>query len=68
MKAIHDLLDTGIIVPPVNIQDINVCCSQLLQAGVDAGVHRLDVVTSVIDLVLDAFFAAYIVCRVLWMS
>lgn len=51
MKIVHDLLDRGLEVPYVNIKDIDVRRSKLLQARLDTDTHRLDVIAVIIDFV-----------------
>lgn len=42
VQALHDFLDAGGEVPPVHVEEVDVVCSELLQAGLDGNAHRLD--------------------------
>lgn len=68
MQSIHDFLNTCFIIPPMNIQDINIVGPELLQACVDTEVERLDVVADVVDLLLNVILSTLIVGRILSME
>lgn len=53
MKVVHDLLDATSVIPPVNVQEVDVRGAQLLQRSLDGEMHRLGVVADVVDLGLD---------------
>jgi hypothetical protein len=65
MQTIHDFFDGSIPIPPMNVENINVGCSKLLQAVVHADIHVLDAVADIIDLLLDGWVTVFVVCRVL---
>lgn len=65
MESIHDFLDAGVEIPEMNIKDIDVRSSQLFQAAVDTDVHRLDIVSSIMDLLLDSLVSVNIIHGVL---
>ena len=47
MKAVHHLFDASGIVPPVNIEQINIGRAELLEGILDGDVKGLDVVAVV---------------------
>ena len=51
MKIVHDLLDRGFKIPYVNIKKIDVRSTKLLQARINADVHRFCVIALIIDFV-----------------
>ena len=53
MKIVHDLLDGRLEIPYMSIQDIDVRRTELLQAGLDAEVQRLGIISVIIDFVSD---------------
>lgn len=65
MESVHDLLDAGVIIPEMNIEDIDVRGSQLLKAGVNTNMHGLDIVASILNLLLDSLVSANIIYAVL---
>ena len=65
MQAIHDLLNRGVPVPPVHVQNVDVRSPQLLQAGIYADVHRLDVVTGIHEFLAHIVIATLEICGVL---
>ena len=59
MKAIHHFLDGSLPIPPVDVENVDVCSSQLLQAGFYTNMHRLDIVSGIEDLLLDPSLCAH---------
>ena len=59
MQRIHHFLDGRLVVPPVNVQDIDVACPELLQTGFDTDVQRLRVVSCIVYLLVDALGANF---------
>ena len=47
MQAIHNLFNGGDEVPPMNVKDVNVVGTKLLQRRFDGNVHRFDAVSAV---------------------
>ena len=66
MKSVHDLLNGSIPVPPMHIQDVNIRCTKLLETGLNAHMHRLDVISSIVDFGFDAGITAFVIGGVLW--
>ena len=46
VEAVHDLLDGASVVPPVDVEDVNVIRAQLSERVVDGVEHRLDAVAN----------------------
>ena len=65
VEAIHHFLDRSLPVPPVDVENINVCRSQFLQAGFHANMHRFDIVSCIEDLLLDPGLTTHKICCVL---
>lgn len=65
MESVHDLLDAGVEIPKMNIQDIDVRGSQLFKAGVDTNMHGLHIVASIVNLLLDSLISVNIIYAVL---
>ena len=63
MESIHNLFDCGGIIPPMHVQDINVCRPELFERLLDRGIQILDAVTTIIDLDWDRVVTTFIVCR-----
>ena len=40
VQAVHDLLDRGMAIPPVNVKDVNIRCLQILETRINGQVHR----------------------------
>jgi hypothetical protein len=59
MQGIHDLLDGGIVVPPMNVQDIDIGGPEFLEAGVDRNVHAFGIVPYVVDLELNVLVISF---------
>lgn len=55
MQTSHDFLDAGFPVPPMEVEEIDVVGSKLLQRCVDGDVHRLHVVSGEMDLLGNVF-------------
>ena len=53
MQRVHDFLDAGGIIPPVEIEDVDVAGAQPLERLFDRDVQRLGVVSGVGSLDLD---------------
>ena len=64
MESVHHLFDTGGVVPPMDIEDVDVASSQPLQRGLEGEVQRLGVVASVVGLLAN-WSSAYPVGTVL---
>ena len=47
IQAVHDLLHATGVVPPVDVEDVDVVRAELLEGVVDGVVHRLEVVADV---------------------
>ena len=67
MQTIHDLLHTARVVPPMNVEDVNIISAELLQARINAIAHRLEIVTRVENLLLDGRIVTPVVDGVLHM-
>ena len=65
MESVHHLLDTSGIVPPVNIEQIDVGGPELLQGAFDGEVHGLHVVAAIQYFLLDGAVAKLGIVRVL---
>ena len=50
---------------PVDVEDIDVARTQLLQRGLDGNMHRFHIVADVVDLLRDSRVAMLVVGRVL---
>ncbi len=50
MKAIHDFLDAGRVVPPVEIENVDVVRAKLLQGRFDGEMQRLGAVSDIMRL------------------
>ena len=53
MQAVHDFLNGGHVVPPVEVQYVDVVGAELLERGVDGDVQRLYVVAREVRLLGD---------------
>jgi hypothetical protein len=65
VESVHHFLDAGRVVPPVNIEQIDVGRPELLQGTLDSEMHGLDVITAIQNLLLDSVVAKLSVVRVL---
>ena len=61
MESIHNLFDCGGIIPPMHVQDINVCRPELFERLLDRGIQILDAVTTIIDLDWNRVIASFVV-------
>lgn len=48
MESVHQLRDGGVVIPPVDVEDVNVCRAELLQTVVQTDGHTFDVVTEIV--------------------
>ena len=55
MKTVHDFLDRSAPIPPVNVENVDVRRTKLLQTGLDTDVQRLRVVSRVVDFLTNPF-------------
>lgn len=62
MQIVHDFLYTGIIVPPVHIQNIDVVGAKLPQAGLNTKMEGFAIVSSVIYALLDGIVTTLEIC------
>ena len=53
MEAVHELFDAREVVPVVTVEDVDVGCAELLQAGLDGEFKRLRPVAHVVDFLLN---------------
>ena len=44
VQAVHNLFDARVIIPPVQVEDVDVVRAQLLQRAVQGHIHRLEIV------------------------
>lgn len=65
VQPIHDFLDASFPVPPMQVQNVDVCGAQLFETGFDADVHRFDVVPDIGYPPRDVFIAGLEVAGVL---
>jgi hypothetical protein len=70
MEAIHHLLDTGVPVPPMHVEDVDVCSAQFLKTGLHTDVQRFEIVSGIVHLQRDVIMALFVVAGVLyiWVS
>ena len=54
VKAVHNFFDGGLVVPPMDVEDVNVVCAEFLEAGCHAEMKRLEVIACVVDLLLSS--------------
>ena len=64
IEPIHDLFNTGQVIPEVNIEYVNIACPELLQARFNSIVHAFEVVADIADLLIDIRRTAFEVKRV----
>ena len=55
VEGVHDLLDGGGVVPPVEVQDVDVGRAELLERRFDGEVQRLGVVAHELAFLRDVF-------------
>ena len=65
VETIHHLLDRGIVVPPMNVEKVNIVGAELLQACVDAEVHTLGIIPVIVHLLYDLRVVSLEQCGVL---
>ena len=65
VEAVDDLLDAGIVIPPVNVQNVDVVRTQLLQGRLHGDVERLHIVTREAGVLLDVLSTALEVAGIL---
>jgi len=65
VESIHHFLDGRLPIPPVDIEYVDVRRPQLLQAGFNADMHRLYIVSDIQRLLLDPGFPMHVICGVL---
>lgn len=65
MQAVHDLLHASGIIPPVNVEDIDIARSEFLERSLDRDMQGLDVITGVMSLLVDIICSAFVICGVL---
>ena len=65
VQAVHGFLDAGRVVPPVEVQNVNVGGTELLKGGLDGDVHGLHAVSGIVNLVTDRRIASLEVGSVL---
>ena len=65
VKAVHDLLDTRGIVPPVDVEDVYIRRPQLLERVLDRDVHRFDIVSDIVHLLPYVFVRVLVVSCIL---
>ena len=68
MKVVHDLFDGRLVIPYVNIENVNVRCAKLLQASLETEAHRLDAVAMIVNFLFDARVRQLIVEAILILS
>ncbi len=68
MESVHQLGDRGVVVPPVDVKDVDICGTELLQAVVQTDGHAFDVVTEVVDANGDIRVCTLVESRVLVVS
>jgi len=50
VETIHDLFDAGLVVPPMDIENVNVGCTQFSQGDIDRKEEGLGAITDVVGL------------------
>ena len=55
MEAVHDLLDGGGVIPPVDVQDVDVVSAELLQGRLDRHDHGLGTVSGIVNFLTEGF-------------
>ena len=65
MQRVHNFFDRGIIVPPMDVQQVDVRSAEFLQASLDTDVHRLSIVSGIVGLLYNRVVSALEVCGVL---
>lgn len=65
MKRVHHLLDAGVVIPPMNVKDIDIRRAQLLERVFDAQMERLQTIPAEVSLDGDACVITFVVRSVL---
>ena len=65
METIHDLLDGGVEIPPVEVENINVVGAKLLETGFNTDLQGLCVVSGVVGLDFNVVVSTLKIRRVL---
>jgi hypothetical protein len=66
VKAIHHLLDASVPIPPMHVEDVNVCGAQFLETGLHTDVQRFEVVSGIVHLLRDVILARLVVAGILY--
>lgn len=53
VQSVHNFLDTGDEVPPMDVQYVNVCCAELFQGGFNRNMHGFHAIAGVVYLIAD---------------
>ena len=61
VEAIHHFFDGGLPVPPVDVENIDIRRPEVLQACLQAEMHRLEIVPRVHHLLSDVVFPAHVI-------
>ena len=61
VEAIHHLFDGGLPIPPVDVENIDIRRPEVLQACLQAEMHRLDIVPRVHHLLSDVVVPAHVI-------
>ena len=59
VQRIHDFLDTGAVVPPVQVQNIYVCSAKLLKRRIHGYTKRFGIVSPIIDFVSNMILTSF---------
>lgn len=65
VKTIHNLLNTGRVVPPVDIEDVDIIGPKFLQRSFDGYMHGFDAIAIIVGLLQDTGCASLEVGSVL---
>ena len=68
MQVVHDLFDGRLVIPYVNIENVDVRCAELLQASVETEAHRLDAVAMIVNFLFDTWVRQLVVEAILILS
>ena len=66
MQRVHNFLHGSIVIPPVDIENVNVRGSKLLQASFDAITERLGVITDEQRLLGNILISTLVICSILY--
>lgn len=53
MKSVHHLLNAGRVIPPMDVENVDVVRTKLLQGRVNREGHRLQVVAGIVNLLAE---------------